>query len=136
MARNWSKLRSRDQAMRSRRAEYDNAAYLRDLEAAPPPSKADLRLMAESAVHIYKNRIKHLPTIVNLRCPKCRHRGKATVQPKQTPGSDAQYVALPATSDELYGLLLIFTGLCKSLLMTSRHSHDILSPSKHGRLTC
>ena len=75
MARDWSKLRRRENTSASLREE---AAVMRLLYERPKQlSKVEARAEMEAALARYRGTIRQLPTIVELKCYKCNHRGKA-----------------------------------------------------------
>lgn len=84
MGRDWSKAHRQTLAHQARRSEMDAAGYAHDLEAAPPPSKADLRAEAAALIARDSPKVQSIATVFNLRCPKCRHKGLARV-PKGRP---------------------------------------------------
>lgn len=52
-----------------------------------PPDKAQQRAEAAAAVDAYfasNGRVKRLPTVLHLHCPKCRHRGSVRLPPGKT----------------------------------------------------
>lgn len=64
--------------------QFDAARALADYVE---PTKEQLREEARDAVRRYfadSGRITKLPTILNLQCPKCRHRGSARLPPGRT----------------------------------------------------
>lgn len=78
MARDWSKQRNRDNAAATRRAEVMLARELADYDG-PRPSKADLREEAAVAVAQYRGPVRRLPTVIELKCYACNHRGRVTL---------------------------------------------------------
>jgi hypothetical protein len=82
VGRNWSKQKVRDAAQRHRQAATDMAHYLVELEApSAQPSKAELREEAAAAIARYTGPVRRLPTMVDLKCYRCNHRGRVRVYP-------------------------------------------------------
>src|SRR5450631_524472 len=83
MARDWSKMKSRDQA---RQAQVEDRRIMNELARdEPQPSKAELRIVAENAIASYRGPITQLPSYVGLRCRSCGHRGVARVPYGKSP---------------------------------------------------
>lgn len=78
MGRDWSKSKSRTKAVESRRAEIDVARIL--AEDLPRQSKDELRAQAAEALSRYHGPIRRLPTLIDLKCYHCNHRGRVVLR--------------------------------------------------------
>ena len=78
MALNWSKHTRRGQNRTAKRMDVDIARILQE-ERPAPPSKEQLRADMADAMSRYRGAIHKLPTVVELKCYRCNHRGKATM---------------------------------------------------------
>lgn len=80
MARDWSKSKRTQQARQAAQAAAIDARYLSEMDVAPGPSKSDLRAQAAAAMATFRGSVKRLPMRLEMKCPRCRHRGWATVR--------------------------------------------------------
>jgi hypothetical protein len=77
MGRDWSKLRRREQGNSANREE---AAVMRLLYERPPQlSKEEARAEMEDALARYRGAVRKLPTIIEVKCYRCNHRGRASM---------------------------------------------------------
>lgn len=83
MGRDWSKQKRRKLAIAAHAYDLALNGMLHDADPRPP-SKADQRAEAERLLATYRGDIKRLATVMNLTCPRCKHRGAALV-PKDAP---------------------------------------------------
>lgn len=84
MGRDWSKQRKRDVTNRSRQQEIDNAGCLARAVVEhdhPELTKDQLRAEALALVAQYRGNVRQLPTLIELKCYRCNHRGRAKVWP-------------------------------------------------------
>lgn len=83
MARDWSKLKSRELG---RQAVSEERQIINELARSEPhPTKDELRAQASAALADYRGPIRKLPMFAALRCRSCGHRGTARVPPGLAP---------------------------------------------------
>lgn len=79
MALDWSRNRRR---ANGKDAIVREQALMQELARDDPQvSKAELREQAASAMATWRGRINRLATVLELKCPRCRHYGKAAIPP-------------------------------------------------------
>jgi hypothetical protein len=78
MANDWSKQRRRDQTRTAKRQDVEIARILAE-DRPVPPSKAELRAQANAAIADHRRAIDKLPTVVEVKCYRCNHRGRIKV---------------------------------------------------------
>jgi hypothetical protein len=79
MATDWSKLRRRAQARTAKRDNIEIARILHEDEPKPQLSKEEARAEMASALARYRGAVHKLPTIVEVKCYRCNHRGRASM---------------------------------------------------------
>lgn len=78
MGLDWSKRRRQSNSARG--TDPDAAlARLASEPATPQPSKAALRAESADAIERYTGRVQLCPTIIELKCVGCNHRGRVKV---------------------------------------------------------